>query len=157
MFTAIRSLTQQWRDIAVVAEAACRPRVARLAIPAFPFRKIAPWLGRHAVETKLQSISSKVESPHRVTCAVDAAERRVPWKTECLVRAIAAQSMPQRRRASGMIFLGLTQDDHDERKAHPWLRCRDETVAGRSGQDAFTIVSTFSFGSSSHGRHNISE
>jgi hypothetical protein len=66
----------------------------------------------------------------RVAWAVQAAARRVPWRSDCLVQAIAAQRWLARERRPTQLVIGVHKDAAGRFEAHAWLRCGTVTVTG---------------------------
>ncbi len=134
-----------WGQQLLLLEALLLVAIARIAILVLPFRWIAKWLGRH-MQSSLQQPENLL-TMRNVQWAVKAMAHRVPWKAECLVQAMAARSMLQRRSMNGTLFLGVAKDSSsDELKAHAWLKCGDQWVTGGRGAEKFAVVSTFAFG-----------
>jgi len=79
--------------------------------------------------------------------AVTKAANHTPWESACLVQALTAQRMLQKRKIAGRFHLGVTINsaDNDPLAAHAWLVCGDEILTGRIGLENYTILSTFSW------------
>jgi len=95
-----------------------------------------------------------VESPATDTVAQRAAAapigwavrglgRRLPWMSQCLVQAVAATWMLQRRRIPSTLYFGLAKDPDAHLKAHAWVRCGTGVLTGNEGRDGYTVVATF--------------
>ena len=139
-----------WRTLVIVAAIAAPLfavlwlGIARLGILIFPFRLIAPLLGKHMAESP-----QSVEPTHRnlleqVSWTVQTAGRHMPWKSECLVQAMAVKGMLKLRGIPSTIYLGLAKDENQNLKAHAWLRSGNMVVVGTPGIEQFSVVSTFS-------------
>ena len=83
------------------------------------------------------------ELADEVSSTVRTASRRLPWQCKCLVQAMAAKWMLQRRGARTTLYLGLAKDEEQELCAHAWLRSGDAILTGARGHKRFTVVSTF--------------
>ncbi len=81
----------------------------------------------------------------RVSRAIARAAVHTPWQSACLVQALAASKMLQKRGISGLLYLGIAKDatQKEKMKAHAWTRCADAIVTGKSGHEAFTALSVF--------------
>ena len=65
----------------------------------------------------------------RVAFAIPRAGRRVPWRADCLVQALAAQHWLRRRGIATTLFVGVRKDQEDF-AAHAWLMAGDRMVTG---------------------------
>ena len=80
--------------------------------------------------------------------AVRAVAARMPWLTDsCLVQALAGMQMLRRRKAAGMLTLGVMLDsDKTERlEAHAWLRHGAIFLTGEANYRLFTPISAYVF------------
>ena len=120
--------------------------IARLAVLALPFKRLAVSLGRHMNEADAQISTSDLNLARQVGQAVRSAANYTPWKSVCLPQAVAAQWMLKRRHIAGTLYLGMAKDDAKPEKlaAHAWLRCGDIILTGAASHRQFTVVSTFS-------------
>ncbi len=55
---------------------------------------------------------------------------RVPWRSDCLVQALAGQSWLARLRIPSEIVVGTAKLANGQFDAHAWLRCGDRIVLG---------------------------
>ncbi|RLL42777.1 lasso peptide biosynthesis B2 protein [Oceanobacillus piezotolerans] len=109
----------------------------------FPFSKVAPTLGENMIET-----STHVESAHRKTLAeisqaIHTMSKYTFWESECLVKAIAALKMLEKRKIESTLYLGTAKDENGKLIAHAWLRSGPFYVTGAAGRERFTVVSIF--------------
>ena len=120
---------------------------ARLLLLLIPFRKIAPGLGKHMKETAREPLCRDLTTLHHIRLALRRASRYTPWKSACLVQALAAKNMLKRRRIPYTLYLGLTKNGEIEKgiKAHAWLRSGNLVLTGKKGVrlSSYTVVSTF--------------
>jgi len=56
--------------------------------------------------------------------------RRLPWRADCLVQALAGQRMLMRRRIASEIRVGTTKHDDGRFEAHAWLVCGPQVLLG---------------------------
>jgi hypothetical protein len=75
----------------------------------------------------------------RVSWAVDAVAARVPWRADCLLRAMAADRWLRRCGERPQFFIGVAKDGEAFR-AHAWLRCHGVTVTGGDGAEFTEII-----------------
>ena len=136
------------RDHCLFVEAAILTGIARVVILVLPFRWIAPWIGTQVSgdSAEADGDDSQKELLRRVRWAVEAASRRVPWQSLCLVQAMTARSMLRRRGRSGIVYFGLAKDDEKDLLAHAWLRSGGLIISGNCELRKYTTVSAFAFG-----------
>jgi len=79
-----------------------------------------------------------------VRWAVAAAAARLPGRTSCLARAVAAQAMLRRRRVSTTLFYGATSAPDRRLRAHAWLQAGDEAVVGQEAAPDYVVVAAYS-------------
>jgi hypothetical protein len=61
----------------------------------------------------------------------------------CLVKAIAAMKMLERRQIESTIYLGTAKDKTGKLIAHAWLRSGPFYITGAEVVDQFVVVSKF--------------
>src|SRR5262245_44559583 len=76
----------------------------------------------------------------RLSWAICAAAARVPWRSDCLPQAMAAERWLRRYGMRPHFFVGVAKDAHGRLEAHAWLRCDDVTVTGGYGQKFTTFI-----------------
>ncbi|MBM7563595.1 hypothetical protein JOC55_000527 [Paenibacillus sacheonensis] len=110
---------------------------------ALPFSRIAPTLGRRALETPLVHDPSDETTIRRVARAVGVMSRHTFWESQCLVRAIAAKKMLERRKIESTLYLGTARNGEGKMIAHAWLRSGPFYVTGAEEMRMFTAVAAF--------------
>ncbi|WHY85210.1 lasso peptide biosynthesis B2 protein [Neobacillus novalis] len=115
---------------------------ARL-LKSMSFSKVAPSLGEHMNETTLNLDESKKQLLKNVSEAVNIMSRYTFWESMCLVKAIAAMKMLERRQVESTIYLGTAKDETGKLIAHAWLRSGPFYITGGEVMDQFVIVSKF--------------
>ena len=80
----------------------------------------------------------------RARIAVARAARRVPWRSDCLVQALAAQSWLRSRHVPTELRIGVRQSPHFGRdiQAHAWLTYKGEVVVGGDISDQIELYRT---------------
>lgn len=119
--------------------------VTRFVILLFPFRKIAPMLGKHMKETEKEFQSQSTEILLQINRSIRRTSRYCPWESNCLVQSITGKMMLKRRKIPSTLYLGIARDGEKESglKAHAWLRSGKHILTGNKGLKQFTVVSTF--------------
>ncbi|TFE22630.1 lasso peptide biosynthesis B2 protein [Cohnella luojiensis] len=107
-----------------------------------PFAKIAPSLGSSMKETP--HISNQQEPIlKKLSIALHMMSRHTLWDSKCLVRAIAAMKMLDRRLIDSTLYLGTAKDVNGEMIAHAWLRSGTYYLTGAEEMRKFTVVGKF--------------
>lgn len=140
----IRFFRKPLAEQLIFSEAVFWLALTRMATLILPFKWIARFLGTHMVESvRLQSTDQTRRARHVASC-IRAMSRHLPWDCKCLVQAISAKMMLDRRSIPTTLYLGVSKDQQDEMIAHAWLRAGNAIVLGGGGLKQFTVVSTFS-------------
>ena len=121
--------------------------VVACALRAFSF-KTAMRLAAHPLSRPSRSEASAAVLAADIRWAVLAAARRVPWRTVCIHRGLAAQIMLRRRGAASRLYYGarsdgLHEDGSQGLAAHVWVRLGDHGVVGGEGSDRFAVLAAF--------------
>ena len=135
-----------WPDQALALEALAWLAVMRLAIRLLPFPRLVAWLRLEPGETSAQPAPPAAQAvAGRIGWAVRAAAARTPWESACLVQALAAARMLQRRRLSSTLYLGAARKpgQPDQLHAHAWLRCGSLILTGESESRHFPVLTSF--------------
>lgn len=136
---------RSWRERALLLEALLSIGLARVAIRALPFRRVAAMFHLEQGESTGSLPLELVDRAARVGWAVRTASIRVPRQSTCLTQGLAGMAMLRRRDIPGTLTLGVakgrTQSEPIE--AHAWLRCGDTILTGGSGHVTFTVISSF--------------
>ena len=77
----------------------------------------------------------------RLSWAVNAAAARVPWRSDCLVRVMAADRWLRRCQFRPDFYLGAGKNQVGEFEAHAWLHCNGIMVTGGHGEGFATLIS----------------
>jgi hypothetical protein len=133
--------------------------LARAALLCIPFRRVAPYLGRHHGNLQLSPLATpgQIRLAARIGSISAIAARFTPWKSRCLVQAIMVKTLLAHYGIPHVIYLGVVKptgpanlpadfsgSEHPPgMKAHAWVAVGPKVVAGRAGHRTFTIVSTF--------------
>jgi hypothetical protein len=97
--------------------------------------------GRHVTERLERAASTGIEAEsveardlvRAVRRAVRRASRRVPWRAECLVQALTARSMLERRGIASTLSLGVRKTA-GALEAHAWLEAGGRIVVGDNSE-----------------------
>jgi hypothetical protein len=127
----------KWLFVRAIAALA----LARLGLAIVPFeRRMARWPER---EPEAGNSSPDPELLRRVAFAVTSAAANVPWRSDCLPRAIAARALLKRRGCVPTIHLGVERLGDDALAGHAWLTCGNAVVVGGEELGRYTEVHRF--------------
>ncbi|WP_132010303.1 lasso peptide biosynthesis B2 protein [Mesobacillus foraminis] len=108
-----------------------------------PFSNIVPSLGQHMKETSLEINDYNKKTLKNVSNAVNIMSRYTLWESMCLVKAIAAMKMLEKRKIESTIYFGTAKDANGNLIAHAWLRSGPYYITGAEVMNQFVVVSKF--------------
>lgn len=108
-----------------------------------PFAKIAPTLGVKMTETSYSRDLAQEKKVRHVAAAIEHACKYTWWESECLVRAIAALKMLEKRGVDSTLYMGTARNEAGGMKAHAWLRSGAIIVTGAKTMEQYTVVAMF--------------
>ena len=115
---------------------------ARLA-KGVPFSKVAPTLGIQMEETNYVVNELHRKKLRMISQAIHLVSKYTFWESQCLVKAIAAMRMLEKRGIESTLYLGTAKEESGEMIAHAWLRSGPYYITGAEGMERFTIVAKF--------------
>lgn len=135
-------LTVDKAALALLPEALWRLFLVRIQL-LFPFAKTAPQLGIQSMETPVVSKESDIAHIRHVTKAIRVMSRYTPWKSTCMVRAVAGLQMLEKRGIESTLYMGVAKDKQGQMIAHAWLRSGSYYVSGDDVMKGFVVVKKF--------------
>ncbi|UNK18776.1 lasso peptide biosynthesis B2 protein [Paenibacillus sp. N3/727] len=112
-----------------------------------PFTKVAPSLGEHMKETPYTGYTEQdLLLLRKISKAVHTMSRVTWWESQCLVKAVAAMKMLERRGIPSTLYLGSGRDDKGQMAAHAWLRSGSYILTGKEGHERYAVVGIFGNG-----------
>ena len=108
-----------------------------------PFSKMSSSLGEQMKETTFNITEENRKILSDVSQSIYRMSRYTFWESECLVKAIAAMKMLERRQIESTLYLGTAKDKSGKLVAHAWLRSGPYYITGKETMDLFTVVSKF--------------
>jgi hypothetical protein len=130
----------EWR---LLPEAAACLVVARLAVWLVPFRRLAAGLGDTMAESPSTVTPAQSGTAASIGRFVQGLGERLPGMRKCLVQALAASWMLQRRRIPSTLYFGVAKDAEADLQAHAWVRVGTQVLTGARERHDFTVVATF--------------
>jgi len=76
----------------------------------------------------------------RLSWAIAVAAQHVPWRSDCLIRVIAADRWLRRHHLRPDFYLGVAKDEQGVFAAHAWVRYGDLTVTGGRYEQFSTLI-----------------
>ncbi|WP_226667516.1 lasso peptide biosynthesis B2 protein [Metabacillus litoralis] len=107
-----------------------------------PFSKLATMLGEHMKETTYDLKADK-QILRNISQSIKIMSPYTFWESQCLVQAIAAMKMLEKRNIECTLYLGTAKEESGELIAHAWLRSGSLFITGFEGKDKFTVVGKF--------------
>ena len=124
-------------DRRLAAEALVALALSSLAIRLLSFKRVAAiaggWRGRRRAGVDAE----------RIVWAVDRVADRVPWRTVCFQRGLAAQLMLRRRGLAAVLHYGVGRDEAGALAAHVWVGLDGRTVIGGAQAPRFALLASF--------------
>lgn len=109
-----------------------------------PFHKVRHTLGEYMKETPIGGCTEREQQLLRqISRAIHTMSRVTWWESQCLVKAVAAMKMLERRGVACTLYLGSGRDDHGKMAAHAWLRSGSYIVTGKEGHERYAVVGIF--------------
>ncbi|WP_121662780.1 lasso peptide biosynthesis B2 protein [Metabacillus litoralis] len=116
---------------------------ARFQLMYLPFSKLALSLGVYMKETKVEDTESHNSKLKHIRHSIQVMSKYTFWESKCLVRAIAALKMLERRNIDSTLYLGTGTDENGKMIAHAWLRSGSMYVTGYEEMYRFTVTGKF--------------
>ena len=111
---------------AKLARAACELLVARFWFAYRPTNAIISDLQ----STKAPGLNAQSPELGDISWAMDVASRHVPWRSDCLIQAMAANRWLRRYTVEPQFYLGVKKDGGNTLAAHAWLTVGDRVITG---------------------------
>ncbi|PPA69467.1 stage V sporulation protein S [Jeotgalibacillus proteolyticus] len=112
-------------------------------LKSIPFSKVVPSLGAVMQETALETDPANKKTLGEISQAIHLASKYTFFESQCLVKAIAAMKMLEKRKIESTLYLGTARDEDGQLIAHAWIRSGPFYITGSEGMERFTVVSKF--------------
>lgn len=107
------------------------------------FAKVAPTLGVRTEESPFEHDPAQERLLGGISRAIQRMSRHTWWESMCMVKAMAAMKMLERRGISSTLYMGTAKDSSGQMIAHAWLRSGPYYLTGYEEMAHFTVVGTF--------------
>lgn len=94
-------------------------------------------------ETSFSLNPLNIETIQNISHSLHIMSRYTWWESKCLVMAIAAMKMLERRQIESTLYLGTARDEKGKMIAHAWLRSGSYYITGANEIERYTIVAKF--------------
>jgi hypothetical protein len=135
---------------ALLAEALMWLLLARLALVAVPFPRLARRLGSfvtpgdsQTLQARTRCTGSQAQVAAQIGWAVTRAARLAPFKAVCLPQAMAARIMLMRRGVPSVLYFGASRIPGGPIDAHAWLDAAGVKVTGYPQAKNFAAIACF--------------
>jgi len=129
-----------WREIPIAAEATAWLFLSWLVLDVLPGK-----LYRHFMQPRLRAGKLTEEQSlrqiKRVSWAVQRISIRLPWRSVCFHRGIAAHQMLRRRGIASILHYGVNPQEN--LKAHVWVTADGRPVVGVREAVGYTQIAVF--------------
>ena len=128
-----RSLsTRDWADTAVAITELARARVKLMRFSATSL--VSSLSSDEALSCEAQAVCN------RVSAAIARSRRIVPWRSDCLVQALAARAWLDRRGIPSALSIGVKKAPAGTVDAHAWLKCGPITITGGRVEEFISLT-----------------
>lgn len=142
----MRRRAESWRLYValgrLIIEAALYLVMARLAIRALPFERLA-WFFALAPRQPEITGAKRERGLKEVRRAIEATVVRLPWQTTCFSRAVAAQAMLRRRGVGATLYYGAATSPERGLAAHVWLQDGEVGLVGHQAAQQYRILARY--------------
>lgn len=130
-------------ELVTIAQAFASLTLATLAVRTMPFRLIARAVGLRPGERPIGTgDAADAAQAARIGWAVNAAARRLPWRTTCLMQAVAAAILMRCRGLPATLHLGVASAGGST-TAHAWVRYGELVLTGADEHEHFSELACF--------------
>jgi hypothetical protein len=130
-----------------LAEAFFELCVARFKVSFVPFQTYKKELGHHMHVTSEHTVLAQQALAKRLSWAVQKTARYTPFKSNCMVQALAAKRMCKKRGLATTLYIGVGRDrgsSQPQKSNHAWLRSGSFIVTGKLKDLAsYAIIGTY--------------
>ena len=128
-------------EITLIPEVVLYLFIFRLKVSYQPSQK---WMPDVALKNLKKIDSFSMKKAILIAKVVNGLARRAPWKSTCLVKALAANKMLHKRKIDHKIHFGVASTVNTQFEAHAWVSVEDEVLIGGGNLERFHEISSFS-------------
>lgn len=137
-----------FKDKILIVKVIFLTAIARFAMLKVPFKELKKHMGKVNVESSLKLDESDYDLRYvindlkRFKWVIQAVSKRTPWESKCLVQALTAQYLTNKKGITSTLYLGVKRDSDNNLIAHSWIRCGDFYITGGNGE-GYAITAKF--------------
>ncbi len=123
--------------------------IMRFALLALPFKRLVRSLTQYREPVQAPFLTEKeLCLAQNIGRIINRAANHTPWESACLVQALTAQKMLQKRKIPGVFYLGVMPGKGSQKpmQAHAWTQVGTAVITGGVNIEAFTLLSGFGWG-----------
>lgn len=120
--------------------------IMRFALLAFSFKRLVASLIQYRELVEAPPLTEKeLRLAQNIGRAINRAANHTPWESACLLQALTARKMLQKRNIPGVFYLGVMpgEESLEQVQAHAWTQSGNVIITGGEGVEAFSILSGF--------------
>lgn len=130
-----------FRDGLLLAEAVLAVSLASFAVAFFPFATLSRKLS--SMNAPEAAVRGQDLLLRKGRWAVEAAARRLPWRTVCFQKGLAFHAMMRRRGIGTLLHYGVAQSNEEGLRAHVWVSHGGVNFVGGDVAHEFTCLATY--------------
>lgn len=149
MIKNIQKLTSlKSKDKILLVKVVTLTAIARFSMLKIPFKELKKHMGKVNVESSFKLDESDYDLRYvindlkRFKWVIQAVSKRTPWESKCLVQALTAQYLTNKKGITSTLYLGVKRDSDNNLIAHSWIRCGDFYITGGNGE-GYAITAKF--------------
>ncbi|MDE2595696.1 MAG: lasso peptide biosynthesis B2 protein [Sphingomonadales bacterium] len=129
----------------LAGEAAALMLAVRLALAALPFARIARWMGPFTAPGRAPAPTAAADPVEiaALSLAIATVAPNLPFRSDCLVQALAAHAMCRRRGLASTVHLGAAQAGVTAGETHAWTDAGGMPLTGYPLPSGMVEVSCF--------------
>ena len=124
-------------ELSLIPESLFRLVVAKLKVTLLPAKR---YLGKDFCVQDVVADEHNDNQSIIIAGVINGLVARLPWKSSCLVKALAAHKMLKRRCIPHKVHIGVGNNPGDSISAHAWLSSGDRIIIGDKNLDRFHEV-----------------
>jgi hypothetical protein len=130
-----------WRQRRATLNAAVILGAAQILVKASSLRQLRSLLERSGQQARASTVGDRMLAARAIGARVERAAGRLPFRTRCLARAVAAQWLLDREGIPGRLVIAVHRRDRTgEHAFHAWVQCSEEMVIGHCLREDYAPV-----------------
>ncbi len=127
-----------YAEAILIPEALIQLFIYRLRVS---FRPSSEWMPKSSAGSSKLLTGDKREKVRLVAAVINGLADRTPWASTCLVKALAAAYMLNKREIPQKLHIGVARTPSKDFKAHAWLSVDGKIIVGGGNLEDFHEIS----------------